>query len=113
MSRGIISTIYAPLAPEYAGKLSVAQVHQLYKEFYEKEPFVRVLDAGKNPTTRNVRYSNYCDMQVYVVDGGRMLQVVSVLDNMVKGASGQAVQNMNLLFGFEEVTGIDLIPAAF
>lgn len=113
MSRGIISTIYAPLAPEYAGKLSVAQVHQLYKEFYEKEPFVRVLDAGKNPTTRNVRYSNYCDMQVYVVDGGRMLQVVSVLDNMVKGASGQAVQNMNLLFGFEETSGIDLIPAAF
>ena len=52
-------------------------------------------------------------MQVYVVDGGKMLQVVSVLDNMVKGASGQAVQNMNLLFGFEETAGIDLIPAAF
>ena len=82
-------------------------------EDYEKEPFVRVLDAGKNPTTRNVRYSNYCDMQVYVVDGGKMLQVVSVLDNMVKGASGQAVQNMNLMFGFEETAGIDLIPAAF
>ena len=113
MSRGIISTVYARLAPECAGGMTAAEVHGLYREFYGSEPFVRVLDSGKNPTTRNVRHSNYCDVQVYVVDGGRMLQIVSALDNMVKGASGQAVQNMNLLFGLDETAGIDLIPAAF
>ena len=113
MSRGIISTMYAPLTPSLAGKISADEIRGLYREFYGKEPFVRVLDAGRNPTTRNVRGSNYCDIQVYVVDGGRMLQVVSVLDNMVKGASGQAVQNMNLLCGFAETAGLDMIPAAF
>lgn len=113
MSRGIISTMYAPLAQEFVGKLTTDQVRQQYRDFYQKEPFVRVLAEGKNPTTRNVRGSNYCDIQVYVVDGGRMLQVISVLDNMVKGASGQAVQNMNLLCGFAETAGLDMIPAAF
>lgn len=113
MSRGIISTMYAPLVQEFVGKLTTDQVWQQYRDFYQKEPFVRVLDAGKNPTTRNVRGSNYCDIQVYVVDDGRMLQVISVLDNMVKGASGQAVQNMNLLCGFAETAGLDMIPAAF
>ncbi len=113
MSRGIISTMYAPLSPGRAGKISADEIRGLYKDFYGKEPFVRVLDAGRNPTTRNVRGSNYCDVQVYVVDGGRMLQVISVLDNMVKGASGQAVQNMNLICGFAETAGLDMIPAAF
>lgn len=113
MSRGIISTIYAPLAQEFSGRISADEVRAVYRDFYKDEPFVRVLDGGKNPTTRTVRGSNYCDVQVYVVDGGRMLQVISVLDNMVKGASGQAVQNMNLLCGFAETAGLDMIPAAF
>lgn len=119
MSRGIISTIYVPLT-EKGRNLATGTaipltdvIRELYKDFYKDEPFVRVLEAGKNPTTKNVRYSNYCDMQVYVVHDGKMLQIVSVLDNMIKGASGQAVQNMNLMYGFKETTGIDMIPAAF
>ena len=119
MSRGIISTIYVPLT-EKGRNLATGTaipltdvIRELYKDFYKDEPFVRVLEAGKNPTTKNVRYSNYCDMQVYVVHDGKMLQIVSVLDNMIKGASGQAVQHMNLMYGFKETTGIDMIPAAF
>ncbi|AEE17281.1 N-acetyl-gamma-glutamyl-phosphate reductase [Treponema brennaborense] len=109
MSRGIISTVYAPLVRE----LDTERIRSMYADFYTDEPFVRVLPAGKNPTTKNVRGSNYCDVQVYAVHGGKMLQIVSVLDNMLKGASGQAVQNMNLLYGFAETAGIDMVPAAF
>lgn len=120
MSRGIISTIYAPLSDEWKAKLAgksadeaSSLVREQYFDCYKDEPFVRVLKAGQGVTTKNVRASNFCDLQVYVVADGTMLEVTSVLDNMVKGASGQAVQNMNLLFGFEETSGIDLIPGAF
>jgi N-acetyl-gamma-glutamyl-phosphate reductase len=120
MNRGIISTMYAPLTDDFAKKIagkdmeeSSAEVRALYKSFYKDEPFVRILAAGVNPTTRVVRYSNFCDVQVYVVNEGTMLEVVSALDNMVKGAAGQAVQNMNLMYGFEETAGIDFIPSAF
>lgn len=123
-NRGILSTIYAPFTQDALLKLEqkaassfegdiAAAVRSIYVEAYKNEPFVRVLPAGVGPTTRTVRYSNFCDMQVYVVNGGKMLEVVSVLDNMVKGAAGQAVQNMNLIFGFEETTAIDFIPPAF
>ena len=74
---------------------------------------MRVLPEGVNATTRVVRFSNYCDLQVYLVDDGKMLEVISCLDNMLKGAAGQAVQNMNLIYGFEEKTAIDFIPPAF
>ncbi len=120
MSRGIIATIYAPLSDEWKEKLAgksadeaAAAVREIYADTYKSEPFVRVLKAGQTATTKNVRGSNFCDMQVYVASEGSMLVITSVLDNMVKGASGQAVQNMNLLFGFDECEGIDLIPAAF
>ena len=120
MSRGIISTMYAPLTDDFAKKIAgknmedaSAEVRVLYKDFYKNEPFVRVLAAGVNPTTRVVRYSNFCDVQVYVVNEGTMLEVVSALDNMVKGAAGQAVQNMNLMYGFDETEGINFIPPAF
>ena len=109
MSRGIIATCYAvlekPMTPEEA--------HALYSTHYAAEPFVRVLPLGSTATTRNVRGSNYCDVSVHVVNGGSLLEVVSALDNMVKGAAGQAVENMNLVMGFEETAGIDLVPAAF
>jgi N-acetyl-gamma-glutamyl-phosphate reductase len=118
MSRGIISTAYATfdtkaagLPADAAGRLEY--VRRIYSETYRAEPFVRLLPPGKMPTTRNVRLSNYCDVQVFVVHGGTMLEVISVLDNMVKGAAGQAVENMNLLCGFDETAGIDAVPAAF
>ena len=118
MSRGIISTAYAAFdaaAPglplDAPGRLE--HVRRIYGEAYRDEPFVRLLPPGKMPTTRNVRLSNYCDVQVFVVHGGAMLEVISVLDNMVKGAAGQAVENMNLICGFDETAGIDAVPAAF
>ncbi len=109
MSRGIIATVYAPLVKP----MSAEEIHELYAAHYKNEPFVRVLPLGNTVTTRNVRMSNYCDLSVHVVNDGKMLEMVSAIDNMIKGAAGQAVQNMNLLCGFEESMGIDQVPAAF
>lgn len=109
MSRGIISTCYARLLKN----ISQEEVQRLYEDFYKDEPFVRVLPSGRLPETRNVRGSNFCDIAVFTVHNGKMLQCVSVLDNMLKGASSQAVQNMNLLYGFAETAGINMIPSPF
>ncbi len=109
MSRGIVATTYAKLAKPATAE----EVHALYAGRYAGEPFVRMLPLGSVPSTRNVRGSNFCDISVHVVSGGTVLEMVSALDNMVKGAAGQAVQNMNVMFGFAETEGIDLIPAAF
>ncbi len=121
MNRGILTTIYAPLNAH--GKQLIASctnasemataIREVYKNTFKNEPFVRVLPDGVNATTRTVRFSNFCDIQVFVVNGGNYLQIVSVLDNMIKGAAGQAVQNMNLMYGFEETMAIDFIPPAF
>ncbi len=123
MSRGIVSTIYAALTVPASERIALQAktaeisatevIHNMYRDFYVKEPFVRVLPSGVDPQSRNVRFTNFCDMQVYIVNDGKMLELVSTLDNMIKGASGQAVQNMNLMFGFKETEGIDFIPAAF
>lgn len=117
MNRGIISTIYAQLSDAICSSADEAVnekiIHRLYEEFYEKEPFVRVLPAGSVPTTKNVRYSNYCDISLHLVHGGRMLEICSALDNMIKGAAGQAIQNMNLMCGYKETLGIDMIPPSF
>jgi N-acetyl-gamma-glutamyl-phosphate reductase len=102
MTRGILSTIYAKLAvPADTGTL-----HNLFQEFYRNEPFVRLLPLGQFPNVRNVRGSNFCDIGLYA-DGrtGRAV-IVTAIDNLVKGASGQAVQNMNLMTGYEETAGL-------
>ena len=111
-NRGILSTIYAKLTPK-GQEMSLEDLRKVYENAYKDEPFVRFLPEGINPTTRTVRYSNFCDIQIYKVSDGKMLEVVSVLDNMIKGAAGQAVQNMNLMYGFAETEGIDFIPPAF
>ena len=132
MNRGIISTIYAPLAVPGAGGSArggggganprppageiaarVAEIQGLYASFYKDEPFVRVLGAGSTATTRNVRGSNYCDISIHLDQAGTTLIVATAIDNMVKGAAGQAIQNMNIALGFRETAGIDAIPAAF
>ncbi len=116
MSRGIFSTIYAPLSDEFkkqiAGKSADEAsdiVRSMYSKYYENEYFVRVLKKGQSATTKNVRMSNFCDIQVYVVNEGSILEITSVIDNMGKGSSSQAVQNMNLMYGFDEKEGIDFI----
>lgn len=103
MDRGILSTIYAtPTA-----SVTAAALHALYDDFYRGEGFVRVLPTGQLPSTAYVRGSNFCDIGVTIdVRSGRIV-VVSAIDNLVKGASGQAVQNMNVMCGFPENLGLE------
>jgi len=106
VNRGILSTIYADLDDSY----ELEPLLDLYRQMYADEPFVRVLPAGQLPNVAHVRGGNYCDIGV-VVDRrtGRVI-VVSVIDNLCKGAAGQAVQNMNLMCGLEENMGLKLLP---
>jgi N-acetyl-gamma-glutamyl-phosphate reductase len=104
MVRGIHATLYATLrTPE-------VDLQGLYEDYYAQEPFVDVLPAGACPETRSVRGSNLCRLAVHRPQGGRRVVVLSVIDNLVKGAAGQAVQNANLLFGLPEGLGLDGIP---
>ena len=109
VNRGILSTMYARMKPG----VTLETVREEYESTYEKEPFVRLLPPGAAVDIRNVRCSNYCDIQLYTDEHTGLLIVTSVIDNMVKGAAGQAIQNMNLLFGLAETDGLDMIPPAF
>lgn len=106
VSRGILSTVYATLQPGF----ETAGIAALYQKMYEREPFVRVLPTGSLPATQYVRGSNFCDIG-FAIDArtGRII-VATAIDNIVKGAAGQAVQNMNLLCGFPETTGLEGAP---
>lgn len=103
MDRGILSTIYA--TPTRA--VSTDELVALYAEAYQNEPFVRPLAKGQLPSTAFVRGSNFCDIGVTVDSRTNRVIVVSAIDNLVKGASGQAIQNMNLLCGFPETQGLE------
>ncbi|MFZ5814705.1 MAG: N-acetyl-gamma-glutamyl-phosphate reductase [Bacillota bacterium] len=103
MTRGILTTGYFSLKQE----LTTEQVLELFREFYAGEPFVRVRPAGDLPMTKQVWGSNYCDIGLQVDRRTGRVLVVAVIDNLVKGAAGQAVQNMNLLFGLPETTGLE------
>jgi N-acetyl-gamma-glutamyl-phosphate reductase len=102
MNRGILTTIYAKLT----GATDTAALHAQYAGSYRNEPFVRVLPPGQFPNVRNVRGSNFCDIGVHADKRTGRAVIVSAIDNLVKGASGQAVQNMNILMGFEESAGL-------
>ena len=103
MIRGIHATLYARLTAE-------ADLQALFEKRYADEPFVDVLPAGSHPETRSVRGSNLCRIAVHRPQGGDTVVVLSVTDNLVKGAAGQAVQNMNLMFGLPETLGINHVP---
>jgi N-acetyl-gamma-glutamyl-phosphate reductase len=106
MTRGILSTCYAPLT----GELSHADVRELYKDSYGDEPFVRVV--GSPPATKQTRGNNMCLVYPTVDVRTERLVVVSVLDNLVKGAAGQAIQNMNAMLALPETMGLDA-PAVY
>lgn len=109
VNRGIVSTIYFNVnQPMTAQKL-----HGIYEDFYKEEKFVRVLALGDTANLRNVKYSNYCDISVHFDGHTQRAIIVSAIDNMVKGAAGQAIQNMNIMFGLEEKCGLEYIPPAF
>lgn len=102
MIRGIHSTLYGRLKPGVA----VPDLQALYETRYAEEAFVDVMPAGSHPETRSVRASNLCRIAVHRPQGGDTVVVLSVIDNLVKGASGQAVQNLNILFGLDERMGL-------
>jgi N-acetyl-gamma-glutamyl-phosphate reductase len=108
IARGILSTIYA----RTSGELSTEQAHKVYQRRYGKEPFVRLCPPGTFPSTMEVRGSNYCDLGVMVDHQTGHLIAISAIDNLVKGASGQAVQNMNLMCDFPETMGLEQLPLA-
>lgn len=113
VNRGILSTMYLKLQPQPNLSAEADSIRRLYEDMYKNEHFVRVLPEGAGVNVANVRCSNYCDIQLYADRRTGLLIVTSVIDNMVKGAAGQAVQNMNLMLGFCETDGLDMIPPAF
>lgn len=104
-TRGILTTIYAKLKDQNA-KLKTKDLMDIYKKFYKGQPFVRIYPT---PCTKNVSLSNYCDIGVEVNEEKGTVIATSAIDNLVKGAAGQAVQNMNLICGLDEATGLDQI----
>ncbi len=106
MSRGILGTLYATLRRP----LTDQEVNELFQDFYQGHPFVRLLAPGSVPATSQVRGSNFCDLGFKVDrERGRVI-VLAAIDNLVRGASGQAVHNFNLMAGFPETMGLDLVP---
>ena len=106
ISRGILATIYTKLKDS----LSQADVQAMYEDFWKDAPWVRVLPAGKLPETRNVRGTMFCDIAVTVDQRTGRLLITSAIDNLCRGASGQAVANANLMFGLPVETGLNFAP---
>ena len=111
MNRGILATEYAKLKKKADGTLpTYEEVKAVYDKYYGKEKFVRVLDKGVCPETKWVEGSNYVDINFVIDERTGRIVMMGALDNLVKGAAGQAVQNMNLLFGLPESEGLELVP---
>ena len=106
ISRGILSTVYASLVPGFDREA----IDTLYRNHYQNEPFIRLLGEDSFPATQYVRGSNFCDISYKIDPMTSRIIVMSAIDNVVKGASGQAVQNMNLMMGFEETAGLGIVP---
>ncbi|HAG10854.1 MAG TPA: hypothetical protein DCK76_05620 [Desulfotomaculum sp.] len=102
MIRGILSTIYAVRSRPFQQKEALS----LYDEFYGGEPFVSILPEGMLPATKTVSGSNRCVIGIVTDDRTNRVIIISAIDNLIKGASGQAVQNMNILLGLPEDTGL-------
>jgi N-acetyl-gamma-glutamyl-phosphate reductase len=127
MNRGILATLYVPLAdnrlrrkadgpplpPTPETEAYAGEIRRVYEDFYRDEPFVRILPQGVTAATARVRASNFCDISVHLNGNCSTLIVCAAIDNMVKGAAGQAVQNMNIIQGYEETAGLTALPAVF
>ncbi len=106
MTRGIMATMYGTVKE----RVTTTELIDLYKESYRDDFFVRIRDVGHFPSTKEVYGSNFCDIGITFDERTNRVTVVSVIDNLVKGASGQAVQNMNKMIGIAENTGLDFMP---
>lgn len=111
MNRGILATEYATLKRKADGSLpTYEEIKAVYDKYYKDEKFVRVLDKGVCPETKWVEGSNYVDINFVIDERTGRIILMGAIDNLVKGAAGQAVQNMNLLFGLDEAEGLNLVP---
>ena len=104
MNRGILNTCYGTLVK----KISKEELYELYKKEYQGDYFIRVIDDI--PETKWVKGTNFCDIGLRVDERTNRVILVSAIDNMMKGAAGQGVQNMNIMFGLEETTGLQIAP---
>ncbi|WP_370830988.1 N-acetyl-gamma-glutamyl-phosphate reductase [Clostridium sp.] len=109
INRGILSTIYC----EPKDQLTLEEIHEIYKKQYKNEEFVHVLPLGQAAEMKHVKYTNNCHISIHQNYRKNKIIIISVIDNMVKGAAGQAIQNMNLLLGLPENTGLKLIAPSF
>ncbi|MBJ6361943.1 N-acetyl-gamma-glutamyl-phosphate reductase [Paenibacillus sp. MAHUQ-46] len=106
MTRGIMCTMYAAIS----GNHSTQEFIELYRSYYQGRKFVRVRPEGQWPATKEVSGSNYCDIGFAVDERTGRVTIVSVIDNLVKGAAGQAIQNLNLMMGWDETLGLHFVP---
>ena len=106
MTRGMLTTLYVDLLPE----VTAADIYACLEAFYADRPFVRICPPGCLPETMHVRGTNFCDIGFKLDEQHRKVILISVIDNLVKGAAGQAVQNMNIMHGFDETTGLMQMP---
>ncbi|MFI8576352.1 N-acetyl-gamma-glutamyl-phosphate reductase [Rossellomorea aquimaris] len=106
MTRGIMATMYTELKSTY----TTEQLHNIYQGYYEKHPFIRIRPVGQFPSTKEVFGTNFCDIAIKADPRTNRVTIVSVIDNLLKGAAGQAVQNMNLMLGLDETTGLYHYP---
>jgi N-acetyl-gamma-glutamyl-phosphate reductase len=109
INRGILSTIYCSPKDE----VNLQEIHRLYEDFYKDEPFVNILPLGEIASIKNIRLTNDCHISLHLNHKKDQIIVVSTIDNMIKGAAGQAIQNMNIILGFAETEGLKLIAPAF
>ena len=109
VNRGILSTIYC----ESKAQLTLEEIHEIYEKQYENEEFVHILPLGQTAEIKHVKYTNNCHISIHQNYRKNKIIIISVIDNMVKGAAGQAIQNMNLLLGLPENTGLKLIAPSF
>jgi N-acetyl-gamma-glutamyl-phosphate reductase len=105
VDRGILTTIYATMGK----KKTIGEIVKMYSDTYKQEPFVRILEYGMYPNIKNVRGTNICEIGLKLNERTNTLIMVTAIDNLVKGASGQAVQNMNIMMGIDEKTSLDTI----
>ncbi len=109
INRGILCTAYAKLKDGVTKEM----IRKAYENAYKNEFFIRLLEEGQCANIKNVKYSNYCDISIHIDERTNTLIAISAIDNMVKGAAGQAIQNMNIVCGLDEHTGLDIVPPAF
>lgn len=109
VNRGILATCYADINEG----VTFEQIQKAYEDFYKDEYFVRLLPQGMNADIHNVKFSNFCDISIHYDKRANKLVACAAIDNMVKGAAGQAIQNMNIICGIKEQAGLDIVPPAF